>query len=165
MELNFLVSRYDRELDRKDKLTGAVALPVSILAALGGAVAAMARGFSYQPGGLRIAFGIALSVYVAATSVCLFWLARNYWGSDYDFLPQLRRLEDYRKLLLKEEWPPEEFADDLREAIITFTDTNAAVNEDRAAFIDRANQTLIAVLVAAAFCGGLYVYNQLAQGK
>lgn len=53
MDFNFILGRHDRELDRKDKLTGAVTLPVSILAALGGAVAAMARGFSYGPGGFR----------------------------------------------------------------------------------------------------------------
>ena len=163
MDFHFLLGRYDRELDRKDKLTGAVALPVSIVAALGGAVAAMARGFSYQPGGLRVAFGVALSAHVAATGVCLYWLARNYIGSSYDYLPSLDDMEHSRTLLEDAGESHADFQERMRYAIIEATDANAAVNDDRTAFIDRANQTLIAVLVAAAVCGGLYVANQVSR--
>ena len=41
---------------------------------------------------------------------------------------------------------------------------NAATNDARTAFIDRANQTLVAILVAAAVCGGMYVVDQILKG-
>ena len=168
MDFNFILGRHDRELDRKDRLTAAVALPVSILAALGGAVATMARGFSYGPGRLSIAFGIALSIDVAATALCLYWLARNYTGSTYVYLPRLGELETART-----EWAEfyeaakqggaEEdfFKHEFERRIIEATDANAATNDSRTAYIDRANQTLVAVLIAAAVCGGIYVLDQI----
>ena len=47
---NFQKDRYDYELKRKDQITAALTLPVGILIALGAAIAAMARSFSYTDG-------------------------------------------------------------------------------------------------------------------
>jgi hypothetical protein len=50
----FLKDRYDFELGRKEKLTGALTLPVGVLSGLGGLIAAMARSFTYvDPGSPR----------------------------------------------------------------------------------------------------------------
>ena len=142
MDFDFILGRHDRELDRKDKLTASVALPVSILAALGGAVAAMARGFSYAPGALSNAFGIALSVHIAATGFCLYWLARNYSGSTYVYLPRLRELEEARQdwqefyEAAKQDGPDDDFfKHEFERRIIEVTDANAAANDARMAYI------------------------------
>ena len=50
---NFQKDRYDYELKRKDQITAALTLPVGILIALGAAIAAMARSFSYTDGYLK----------------------------------------------------------------------------------------------------------------
>ena len=49
-DFDFLKSRYDYELQRREQLTAALTLPVGVLTVLGGAMTAMARSFSYQDG-------------------------------------------------------------------------------------------------------------------
>lgn len=46
LDFEFLKDRYDFELERKNKLTGDLALPVGVLSGLGGLVATMARSFT-----------------------------------------------------------------------------------------------------------------------
>ena len=46
LDLAFLKDRYDYELDRKDKLTASLTLPVGILTGLGGLLAVMFRSFT-----------------------------------------------------------------------------------------------------------------------
>jgi hypothetical protein len=48
MDVDFLMKRYPWELERKDKLTATVALPVTILTDLGGADVTMARPFPFS---------------------------------------------------------------------------------------------------------------------
>jgi len=168
MDLQFVISRYDRELDRKETLTAAVGLPVTILAVLGGLVVAMAQSFSYEAYGLTLTFGIGLSCDVGATAVCLYSLARNYAGSTYQYLGRLHELDVYRGIIVATGTTPTDgradFDAEFRERIIEATDMNATANDARMAYIDRANQTLIAVLVATAFCGGIYVLDQILKG-
>ena len=67
---DFLKDRYDYELKRKDQITVALTLPVGILIALGAAMAAMARSFSYTDGYLTWCFLLSLgSAAVAFFSV------------------------------------------------------------------------------------------------
>ena len=47
-DFDFLKDRYDYELQRREQLTSAITLPVGVLTVLGGAMAAMARSFSYE---------------------------------------------------------------------------------------------------------------------
>lgn len=160
MDFSFLVSRYDRELDRKDKLTAAVGLPVTILAALGGIIVAIARGFSYSEPWRIVAFMAVLAVDFASIGWSLYWLTRNYGGSEYVFIPKLEELEKTRVDLEHGE-PSHQFMDALRESIILAADANAQTNDTRSAFMDRANQTLVVLLVATAATGVLYVVDQL----
>ncbi len=48
LDFAFLKNRYDFELDRKEKLTAALTLPVGVLSVLGGALIAMVRSFTYS---------------------------------------------------------------------------------------------------------------------
>ena len=53
------------------------------------------------------------------------------------------------------------FKHEFERRMIEATDANAETNDSRTAYIDRANQTLVAVLIAAAVCGGIYVLDQI----
>lgn len=48
MQFDFLKDRYDFELERKDKLTAALTLPVGVLTGLGSLLAVMARSFTFR---------------------------------------------------------------------------------------------------------------------
>lgn len=163
MELDFLLDRYKWELERKDRLTEAVGLPVTILTLLGGLTVAMAQGFSYTIKPVAVAFVVALILEGIASAFCLYWLAKNYGGSSYEYLPRLLDLETYRIQMIGSSDTPEEaeheFESNLRERIINATDFNARTNDQRTAFLDRANQTLVVVLVVTAAGGVLYVLD------
>jgi hypothetical protein len=161
LDLPFLIARYDRELDRKDNLTAAVGLPVTIVAALGGLIVTMANGFTYKTDTLTTAFVFALLLDTIFGGLCLFWLAKNYSGSEYEFVPRLGELEETRAAMEEEGEPRDLFEDLLRGSIIKAADANAKTNDTRSAFMDRANRILVFVLVTAALTGVLYVIDQV----
>ena len=74
--------------------------------------------------------------------------ARKDWEEFYEAAKQGGAEQDF-------------FKHEFERRIIEATDANAAANDARMAYIDRANQTLVAVLIAAAVCGGLYVVDQI----
>ena len=57
-DFDYLKSRYEFELQRKEQLTGQLTLPVAVLGLLGSAIVAMARSFSYREIALTIPFVI-----------------------------------------------------------------------------------------------------------
>jgi hypothetical protein len=161
VDLEFLMKRYQWELERKDKLTSAVSIPVTILAALGGLDVAMTRSFKFSAESLSALFLIALIADAVTASFCLFWLGRNYAGSAYVYLPPLQEIEEDRVRLEEDkDMPPEAFEAVLRHNIISTTDTNAETNDARSAFMDRSNQALVGVMVASAATAVIYVLSQ-----
>jgi hypothetical protein len=48
MDVSFLMSRYDAEVKRKDQITSAVSVPVTILTFLGSVIATMAKSLSLE---------------------------------------------------------------------------------------------------------------------
>ncbi len=77
-DFDFLKTRYDYELQRKEQLTTALTLPVAILSALGGAAIAMARSFSYREALLTRSFDLVFLIDGLALFVCLVFLAGAY---------------------------------------------------------------------------------------
>jgi hypothetical protein len=100
-DFDFLKSRYDYELQRKEQLTTALTLPVAVLTGLGGAIVAMARSFSYHDALLNWSFGPVLVADGLAFFVCLVYLARAYHRQTYVFLPLLRQIDHSREEFLE----------------------------------------------------------------
>ena len=61
-DFDFLKSRYDNELKRKEQITTALTRPVSVLFILGTLMIAMAQSFSYMDGFLTCLFLIFLGL-------------------------------------------------------------------------------------------------------
>ena len=97
-DFDFLKDRYDYELKRKDQITAALTLPVGILIALGAAMAAMARSFSYTDGYLTWCFLLSLGSAAVAFFLCVFNLGRAYHRQTYWYLPLLSELQTTREL-------------------------------------------------------------------
>ena len=96
-DFDFLKDRYDYELRRREQLTAALTLPVGVLTVLGGAMAAMARSFSYQDGLLTWLFGVLLGLAVIAFFLCIFNLGRAYHRQTYIYLSLLGDLQKTRE--------------------------------------------------------------------
>lgn len=169
MDFPFLKDRYDYELLRREQLTAALALPVGILSALGGAVVAMARSFSYQNASLTSAFGVLLAANVIAFFLCLFDLGRAYHRQKYLYLPLLGEMERSREEFLEyaqvmaggEAEVMADFDRELRRRVIQAADRNTQNNDERSGLLYRARVALFAVLALTAAAGVPYVVDQV----
>lgn len=154
MDLEFLLKRYDQQLDRRDKLTTAVNFPTTIAVLLGSVVATMAKSLSHQLPPFTIGFFVFAVGSTVTLAASLFFLSRVYHGQKYTFLPRLRELEEVRDVDL-------EFQLAFREAIIAATDENTESNDTRQAYLDRANIMLLVSVVLAGSCGVFHVLDQI----
>ena len=134
-DFDFLKDRYDYELQRREQLTAALTLPVGVLTILGGAMAAMARSFSYKDGLLTWAFGILLGSAVIAFFLCMLNLGRAYHRQTYIYLPML--------------------------GIIDAADRNTRNNDQRSRYLFWSRLALFAVLALTAIMGIPYVVDQV----
>jgi hypothetical protein len=168
-DFDFLRSRYDYELQRKEQLTTALTLPVAVLTGLGGAIVAMARSFSYQDALLTWSFGPVLAGDGLAFFVCLVYLARAYHRQTYVFLPLLRQIDQSREEFLEFAHVMaggvgevlEEFEKQMRKRMIDAADSNTQTNDERSGLLNRARVALYAVLLLTAIAGVPYVVDQV----
>ena len=75
MDIEFAQKRYDQELERKDKLTDALAFPAGVLTVFVGANVAMAQSFSYTSPPLVIVFLVC----IVATAIAFYGCAYRLW--------------------------------------------------------------------------------------
>ena len=78
LDFDFLKNRYDFELDRKDKLTAALTLPVDVLSGLGSLLAVIARSFTYRDPVLTRLLLLAFAASLLAFTACLLLLGGVY---------------------------------------------------------------------------------------
>lgn len=139
MEFDFLKDRYDFELERKDKLTAALTLPVGVLTGLGSLLAVMARSFTFRDPVLNWTFVPLVIADVFSFFICLLYLVRAYHRQTYIHLPLLAQLQEAEEELQNYhratgEDPAladEEFAANLRRRIIESADRNTENNDAR----------------------------------
>jgi hypothetical protein len=165
---DFLKDRYDYELRRREDLTSALSMPVGVLTVLGGAMATMAKSFSYGVPALSWAFGVILAVAVVAFIVCMVRLACAYHPQKYLYLPLLGALHEAR-----EEWrafyaetrhdgaDDDFFEHELEKHIIDAADRNTRNNDYRSDQLHLARIALFAVLVLTALLVVPYVVDQV----
>lgn len=169
MDFQFLKDRYDFELERKDTLTTALALPVGVLSGLGGLLAAMARSFSYRVPVLTDIFASVMIGDIIAFLVCLVFLARAYHAQTYVYLPLLADLEKWgeefrefnRYLQGSRGEVDETFNDELRRRIIVAADRNTQSNDRRSKWMHFSRIALFCVLGLTALAAIPYVADQV----
>jgi ABC-type transport system involved in cytochrome bd biosynthesis fused ATPase/permease subunit len=158
MDLQFVIGRYDRELDRKDQLTSAVNFPVTILILLGSALVTMTQGMPFNGGAIMAGFIVALLFTMMFIAASLYNLGYAYMGEKYEYLAKLDDIAD-----AESELADEEFDEALRESIIEATDANTELNQTRQAFLGYGNRFMLLAVVFAAVTGVFYVFGQAAQ--
>ena len=168
-DFDYLKSRYEFELQRKEQLTGQLTLPVAVLGLLGSAIVAMARSFSYREIVLTIPFVVLLFGAALAFLVCLVYLGRSYHWQTYVFLPMLEDTDRSRTEFLKfasvmaggEAEVLAEFEKQMRERIISAADRNTQTNDERSGLLHRARLALFAVLLLSTVAGLPYIVDQV----
>jgi hypothetical protein len=165
---DFLKDRYDFELERKNTLTGDLALPIGVLSGLGGLAATMARSFSYKIPFLTVAFVVFFGLAAIGFLMCLVLLGRAYLAQTYEYLPLLADLdqsaEEFREFTAyvrntggEVEDP---FAGELRQRIIKAADRNTLSNDLRAKWLHHSRIMLFVVLGFTALAVVPYVADE-----
>ena len=179
---HFLKDRYDYELKRKDQITAALTLPVGILIALGAAMTAMARSFSYTDGYQKWLFLLSLSLAAVAFLLCVVFLGLAYHRQTYWYLPLLSELQTTRELFKElyrresynqtgsrdgdssqeEQATDDFFQHTLEPRLIDAADKNTKTNDVRSDIcLYWARVMIFAVLVFTAFAVIPYVVDQV----
>ena len=96
LDFTFLKDRYDFELQRKEQLTTALALPVGVLGGLGGLLALMIRSFAFRNDPTTWIFAVTVTPAICSFFACMLQLARAYHRQTYKYLPMLKSLEEKR---------------------------------------------------------------------
>lgn len=169
LDFAFLTDRYDFELERKEKLTAALALPVGVLAVLGSGGIAMVRSFTYRDPTLNALFLGFLFAGLGAFSLCLWFLAHSYIAQKYVYLPllaELKRFEDemmeYASVMAGgESEVRDDYERELRRRIIAAADTNTLANDWRSRWLHWSRITLFVTVVFAYIAGIFYMADQV----
>jgi hypothetical protein len=162
MTLDFLKERYDFELDRKDKLTAALALPVGVLTVLGGLGTAMLNSFTFADQTLSAIFVVSLLGGFIAFTSCLVFLGRAYLAQTYAYLPllgDLKKFEDEmaefsRVMAGGDAEVAEEFNDEFQRRIIAAADANTLSNDERSKWMHW-SRIMLFVIVGFAYIAGV----------
>jgi hypothetical protein len=164
MDRDFLKGQYEFEIERKDALTNAMAVPVGVLTVLGGLLGFLSRDFSYRPAYLSWIFVALLVIDALLFLVSVILLLCAYHGYAYSFLPTASELASYYEQLctyLKQTKSQEEVdkvAEDRAKSqldamlIRRYTEAitvNSGNNDKKSAYLHRSNTFLIAALAAA----------------
>lgn len=172
MKDEFLKERYNYELQRKEQLTSALTLPVGILTAIVGALAAMARSFTYDIPIVTGLFIFFLGGGLVSAIGCVYRLWRAYHAQTYIYLPLLQQLENWEED--ERQWrsyvvgsggeiPPDEddFETWLRKRIIDAADRNTKSNDQRSKWMHQSRVWLFALFCFAAVASIPYVADQV----
>lgn len=168
LTFDFVKDRYDFELERKNKLTGDLALPIGVLSGLGGLAATMARSFTYKIPFLTVAFIVFFGLAAIGFLVCLVLLGRAYLAQTYQYLPLLADLdqsaEEFREFnaYVRDTGGEVEdtFARELRQRIIKAADRNTLSNDLRSKWLHYRRIMLFVVLGFTALAVVPYVADQ-----
>jgi len=92
----FLQGTYYRELDRRNSLTSALALPIGISTLISSGLLYVAK--SVQTVDTRIELAIVAFIVGGAISLAcaIFYLCRSYIGYTYQYVPTFSNVRDYR---------------------------------------------------------------------
>jgi hypothetical protein len=168
LDFDFLKSRYDFELQRREQQTASLGLPVGVLGGLGSVTALMARSFTWTELRTIVFFGPLLVFGVVAFVVCMVYLSRVYHRQTYVFIPKLADLEnalqEWRDFYQDVKVPGADedfFEQEFRKRIIDATDRNTDINDERSALLYWARVWLLTVLWITTLAGIPYVADQV----
>lgn len=168
LDFDFLKNRYDLELQRKDKLTDALNLPVGVLGVFGSVLAVMVRSFAFHRNVITVVFVVFLVLSVASFFACLIQLGRAYHRQKYKYLPLLHeleeKLEEWRAFYLDAHHAGAEedfFNHELRQHIIEAADRNTVNNDERSRLLYWARVWLFVLLGSTTAAGIPYLVSQV----
>ena len=171
MDEKFIMDRYNFELQRKEHLNGALAFPVGLSTAIGTALLAMVRSFTFQEQPVTWIFFLLVFGAAVCLIICTTLLFRTYHNQTYAYLPLLATLDQWAEesaawfsWVSEQEGDPgdeETFEQNLRRRIIEAADANTRTNDERSAWLHNARRALIGAFIFTATAGLPYAIDLL----
>lgn len=172
MDDKFVLDRYSFELQRKEQLNAALTLPVALLTAIGTAILAMIRSYTFQEQPVTVLFFLLVFGAGVAVIICTVFLFRAYYRQDYAYLPLLRQLEDWEEedrnwrrwvedsggTIPDDDLP---FAEHFHGRIIDAADANTRTNDQRSASLYIVRVSVMWAFIFAAIAGIPYALDQV----
>lgn len=146
---------YTEEMEHREQLRNAVAIPIALLSILGGALAYLWKDFSLPHDPLGWWLAIAGAGALIAFVVAIVFLGLSYHWNDYERIPFPTKIKSYedgvRKHFGETDTGRVQAASHveafLRDAYTKAADLNAETNLNRSAYLYRANRMIIIAFV------------------
>jgi hypothetical protein len=173
MKLDLLKEHYFYELNRKQYLEGALALPVAVFTALGGLAFTMAQSYAYSSSWLTKVFLSALVGLLGSLLAAFYYVWRTSHRFTYELIASSKDLLDHyekvKEYLLSIHEPEAKvdayFEDKLKQRYADATAKNKLNNDSKAAYLYRANLSLLAATLFTGCCAGPYFVNLRAKSS
>ena len=149
---------YKSELEHRERLRGAVGLPLGLLMVIGGLLGTMSQSIELRPALLSVLFWIAVTGGVVYFVRAAYFLVLSYHGHVYKAMPFALQRKEYRDQL--REWHAKygggagegdvEFANYIERLYAEAADRNAYVNTVKSEYLFSANASLILCVILTA---------------
>ena len=159
---------YKSESEHRERLRGAVGLPLGLLMVIGGLLGTMSQSVEAKLAIPSVLFWLAATVGVVYFVRAAYFLIRSYHGHVYKAMPFALERKEYRDQL--REWHVEygggtqdgdrEYEDYLERLYAEAADRNAYVNTVKSEYLFRANASLIVCVVWTAIAFLPYAFSR-----
>lgn len=173
--LDFERQHYYFELQRKDRLSTSVSIPLGILTALFGAATYFFNKIENFSSGVGcLIFGIAVLLMFFALIYATYCLVKSYWAYKYKCIPTSKEIEDYLTELNKyyNTYPDapgsveEKYEEFLLNYFIETNEANIRNNDTKSSYLHKVTSTLIlALILSAILIIPLQYQNVVAKAK
>jgi hypothetical protein len=155
VEIELAKQLYDSEWSRRDQLAASIAVPISIVTALGGGLALLVKSFVFDDSFATDAFVVVGAAALCSLALAAYSLIRSYYGYEYQLIPSAVELEEYHRGLetyyTATGHPDEtglEFEHYLSDRYIEASEQNAHNNSSRSAHLYHTTRSVVLALVA-----------------
>lgn len=157
MKLELAKEFYLDEWTRRDQLTGSVGTPITVMTAVGGALALMIKGFTADHLAATITFSTTVAIAVTFLLAAAYFVARSYHEYEYQRVARAAELDAFCKQLHAyhaaaggSTLADAEFDVFLADRFVEAADRNAENNDSKSAYLYRGSQAILVALVCTA---------------
>ena len=178
MTIEDLKDCYKFELERKDKLSTSLTLPVGVLTIIGGLLGLILRDFSFREQRLSWFFGVAVAAGAILFVVSVVLIILAYYRYRYEYVPTPREMREHEEKLQKYyEQIPGAGKDLAAQKAAGYMETmiaqlyedaisaNAKNNDTKSAYIHNASSFLIGSLTCVMIATIPYTIDARGKGK
>jgi len=178
MTLDDLRDSYKFELERKDKLSNSLTLPVGVLTIIGSLLGLLSKDFSFRDENLSWFFGVPIVVGAVLFAIAAVLIILAYYHYRYDYVPTPRDIREHEEKLrsyyeatldgdkaLAAQRATEYMATMISKLYEEAVYVNAKNNDTKSAYMHNASSFLIGSLAFVMLAVVPYTIDARAKGK